>query len=425
MKKALCLVIICALIVAGCSVFESDHDATVYSKNRKNPKNRLFTYSSVSKDLNGIISEGPGIYSTDDDRNPGTLPKGAVEDLKTLPANMDYETAYNQLVYLFRRDYQLLEHRFSHFEPSIYVSDSRKKAKPRKEKLKVNIVVMVDSGKEMAKTIPGTNKKKMDLLKSQIKNSLKELKKDVPQGISYHVMFKTYGAILGKYTKLVPIEKVETELFPAIDEVIPGSVGLLSEDFKIVQEQLSKETAGNVLNQIFLITGSKDNFDYSAIRQAQEIFESDVQGQVHVMDYGVKDRKTRGYMQNIADVALGEYIVVNPKEKIPFDFKDQTDLNDDGYNPREYLLFKERAWTERIADLKENQIAEIDTLYGVEYEQLLTAVHHLKMKEDEKAKLLEEIEYRKKILANHYKREMDRLKIYFTYSKKRYGLEEK
>lgn len=422
MKKVIYLILVCILVVTGCSIFTSDDKVTIKTESKKKKKDSLFTHTSVSKEVSGIIQEGPGRYPAVDKKNSGTLPKEAIKDLKTLPANMNAETAYNQLIYLFRKDYKELEFRFANFNPLITVSETRKQAKPKKETLKVNIVVMVDSGKEMAKTIPGTDQKKMDLLKLQLKNSIRELQKDIPKGISYHVMLKSYGGMVDKYTNLVPIEKVEKDLFPHIDEILAGGATYLSDDFKFVMDQLSKETSGNILNQVFLITGSKDNFDFSAIRRAKEILASDAQGQVHVIDYGVKDQETKHNLQAIADGAMGDYIVANPKTNAPFNFKDQTDYQDDGYNPREYRMFKEEAWAKRMADLKENQIEEIDTLYGKEYDQLLVAASYLKMNEVEKGKLLEEIEIRKKRLADHYQRKLNRLKVSFADSKRDLGV---
>ncbi len=421
MKKLIFWMLAWVLFITGCSIFTSDEKVTIKTESKEKKKDSLFTHTSVSKDLSGIIQEGPGRYPEVDQKGE-VLPKEAIEDLKTLPANMKAETAYNQLIFLFRKDYRELEFRFANFNPLIPVSKSRRNAKPKKETLKVNIVVVVDSGEEMAKNVPGTNQKKMDRLKLQLKNSLRELQKDIPKGLSYHVMLKSYGGIVDKYTSLVPIDQIEKDLFPHMDEILPGSVTYLSDDLKFVMDQLKHETGGNVLNQIFLITGSKDNFNYSAISRAKEILESEIQGQVHAIDYGVTDQETKNNLQAVADGGLGEYIIANPTSNIPFDFKDQTDLQDDGYNPREYRLFKEEAWTKRMAELKENQIEEIDTLYGKEYDQLMAAVNYLKMNDVEKGKLFEEIEFRKKLLSNHYQKKLNRLKLGFIYSKKSLGL---
>jgi len=276
----------------------------------------------------------------------------------------------------------------------------------------------------MSKTIPGTKQTKMDRLKMQVKNSIKDLRRKIPKGISYYVMFKSYGGMVDKWTDLVPLDQAESRIFPSIDEVLVGK-GYYDITFHLnfVKDQLKNETAGNVLNQIFFIHGS-NSLQFYAIDRAKEIFKSDIQGQVHAVNYGVKDQKTKNRLQSIADGALGDYIIANPKDDIPFDFKDQTDFNDDGYNPREYQLVRIEPWTKRMADLKENQIAEIDTLYGKEYDQLMAATQYLKMKDTEKAKLIKEIEYRKKVLSLHYQQKLERLKTDFKNSKESLGIEE-
>lgn len=419
MKKWFSVLMLC-IFITGCSIFTSGDKVTI-KKEKKKP-NTLFTTRSYSRDIQGILQDGPGRYPVDDDQDATTLPKKAIQDLKTLPPYMLHETAYNQLIYLFGRDYQELEFRLAVLNPYVFVSEERKKAKPKKETLKVNIVIVLDCGPEMTQTIPGTNQKKFDRLKEQVKNSILDLRRNIPKGISYYVMFKSYGGILNKSSKLIPLDQVETHLFPNIDEVLPGGEFGLDVSLDIVKERLKNETGGNVLNQIFLIAGSNDNLPYASIRLAKEIFESEIQGHVHAIDYGVTDRKIKKHLQAIPIGAMGEYIEANPKGDIPFDFKDQTDFNDEGYNPREYLLFKEEAWTKRMADLKAHQIDEFDTMYVDEYEQLMAATKYLKMDEKEKEKLIKLIESRRNVLSIYYEQELERAWGNYQNSKESLGL---
>lgn len=419
MKKFIHALLVC-ILVTGCSIFTSGEKVTI--KKEKKKKNTLFTYDSVSRDVSGIIQEGPGRYPRDDDQVHTTIPKKAIEDLKTLPPNMDAETAYNQLIYLFRRDYQMLEFRFANIKPVITVSEERKKAKPRKEHLRVNIVVLMDSGPEMLKTIPGTKRKKFDRLKQQVKNSILDLRRNIPQGITYYVMFSSYDGIANIWSDLAPLDQVEEKVFPRIDEVVPGGEPDLPSQFELVMELLENQTAGNVLNQVFMITGSERELEFSSFKRAHDLFESEVQAQVHAINYGVTNQEVIDDLQSIADAGLGDYIVANPKNDVPFDFKDQTDFSDDGYNPREYQKFRIEDWTKRIAELKQEQILAIDTLYEEEYQQLMAATKYLKMKEEEKEKLFEEIEFRRKLLSRHYQRELDRLKSFYQYSRDELGL---
>lgn len=393
------LIVLFLLGSSGCSIFSSEDEVTI--KTVKKKPNTLFTNDPASEDLSGILQEKPGKYPKDDDKYWGTLPKKSLKDLKSLPPNMDADTAFNQLIYLFGRDYKQLQLRLIDMDTEVPVSDARKNAPESKEKLTVNIVVVVDAGKEMAKQIPGTKRTKMDLVKLKLKNSLGNLKEDQKPGISYQVMLQTYGAKLGKFTsKPVPIDQLESQIFPMIDEIIPGSVGSLTDALDSVRKNLKTESGGDVLNQVFVITAGKDGIESSPVTAAYNLLRSDAQAQVHVMDYGITDQKVKDRLELMTIRALGEYITTNPDAEAPFDFTDQTDFNEDGYNPREYLMVKETKWADRMTEMKAEQIEIMDTLYGEEYEHLKIAAGELKMNEAEKQFLLEKIENRKKILSN-------------------------
>lgn len=408
--------------VSGCSIFTSEEEVTVKTKESNKKDDGLLTHTTASEDLAGILQQKPGKYPEDDDDFWGTLPKEAVKDLESLRPNLSADIAFNQLIYLFGRDYFSLQYRLANIDADIPLSESRKKEKAKKENLNVNIVLVVDAGKEMSKKISGTQRTKMDLLKLQLKNSLKKLHEKKQPGIHYYVKLNTYGAKLGKYTPLIPLDQMENKLFPAIDEIQPGGAGNLTDELKHVKSNLSSQTAGNVLNQIFVISTGKDGLDHDPKDEAYQILHSDLQAHVNVINYGVQDPKVKMKLQVIADRGLGEYIVSNPEVDQPFNFADQTNFNKDGYKPREYLVVKNVAWPERIAELRSEQIEAIDTLYMNEYEQLRVAANHLKMNETEKKFLLEKIERRKDILSNHFDEKIREKKYYLSEHKKNLGI---
>lgn len=417
------LIVLVILTVSGCSIFTSEDEVTVKTKEPTKTEDGLLTHTTASEDLAGILQQKPGKYPEDDDDFWGTLPKEAVKELETLRPNLPANIAFNQLIYLFGRDYKSLQYRLANIDTDIPVSESRKKEKPKKETLKVNIVLVVDAGQEMSQKISGTQRTKMDLLKLQLKNSLKKLHEKKELGIEYYVKLNTYGGIVGKITPLIPLDQMETQLFPDIDEIQPGGPSNLTKELKQVKSDLSTQTAGNVLNQIFVISAGKDGLEGTPKKEAYEILHSDVQGHVNVIDYGVKDPKKKLELQVIADRGLGEYIVSNPEVDQPFNFADQTNFNKDGYKPREYLVVKNMSWPERMAELRSEQIEAIDTLYMNEYEQLKNAANRLKMNDTERKFLLEKIERRKDILSNYFDEKVNEKKIYLSSHKKTLGIE--
>jgi Ca-activated chloride channel homolog len=435
MKRVLLLVLILFVMgsgctIRGCTIFTSKGEdgrnkVTVKMKPKQKQPNTLFTNSVASEDLSGILQEKPGKYPRDDDRHFGTLPEALEKDLATLPANMTADVAFNQLIYLMARDYHQLQARLTQIDTPVTISGSRKGAPKEKEKLTVNVAIVVDAGKEMAKKLPDTQRTKMDMLKLQLKNAIRNLAEDyktkwVTQGgINYQITLQTYGAKIGKYTpQPVPLEQAESILFPLIDQIQPGSVGTLAATLGDTKTILSSQTAGDVVNHIYVISAGVDGLQPDPTHRAQEIFESEIQGHVHVMDYGIKRQTTKDRLQLLPDRTLGDYLIVETSVET-FDLTDQTDFSEDDYQPREYSILKHRTWPERLTELKTEQIESLDTLYVDEYEQLQIAANQLKMNEQERMFLLEKIESRKRILGDYVKGRVDKMYENVNNTKKR------
>lgn len=424
-KLLLQSVIIGSLVVfSGCSIFQSGDDITIKKKPPK-PKNTLFTTDSASEDIGGILQGKPGRYQKDDDEYTGTLPDKAIQDLHTLPKNMSADVAFNQLVYLFARDYFQVQSRLVNIEEPLNVSDSRKNAPAEKPNLRVNLMIIMDAGSEMKRKVPGSQQTKMDHLKQQVKTALVKLqqRQQEQKGISYYVGIESYSALYGAYLSPKPIAQAQKQIFPVIDQVLPGKFGTLDSTMESVEKMLKDQTGPNTLNQIFVISSGETGLEPLPTSLTKQLYRSQMQVQVHVIDYGVKRQKVKNDLQQLADLSRGEYITVDVASDSPFDFSDQTDASDDGYNPREYLPLRETKWTEWMVELKEEQIEELDTRYGEENDQMIAAVDELQMSDAERQKLLDKIEFRRSTLAKFFQEKITQAQVSVASEKNRLGVE--